>query len=112
MNEITMYDQSLASLNEIYETMMSPEYDLSLAKQPDDVKIRAGYQLFEVQKKRTDLENKKIDAIINAFDENAAALKAGISQVQQTKQNLDNITAFLNAVSALVGIIAGIMKYF
>lgn len=112
MNEITMYNQSLACLNEIFETMMSPEYDLSLAKQPDGVKTRAGLQLLEVQEKRTDLENKKIAAIINALEENASALKAGITQVQQTKQNLDNITAFLNAVATLVGLIAGVMKYF
>jgi hypothetical protein len=68
---------TLAEIQKVVNTMLSPEWSLALDKESDDTKTEADIALEGAQKRKLLLENAQLEDIAKKLIENEKRLKAG-----------------------------------
>lgn len=98
-------DQTLQQLDATLLKMTSPEWDLALVGQPQDVVTQAAKALSQVQSARLQLGNTDLSEIRDKLVENEGELEAGRLEVTKVLGKFETVETALGVVSSFLGIV-------
>lgn len=103
-------DQTLAQLDATFLKMTSPEWDLALVEESDEVVAQSAKALSQVQTARLQLGNAELGEIRDKLVENDGALAAGRLEVTRVLDKFETIEMALGVVSSFLGIVARVVS--
>lgn len=103
-------DQTLQQLDATFLKMTSPEWDLALVGQPQEVVTQAAKALSQVEGARLRLGNAGLGEIRDKLVENEDALEAGRLEVTRVLDKFETIETALGAVSSFLSIVARVVS--
>lgn len=109
MDPTQVKQETVQTLQEAIVQMTSPEFELALLGQPDDVVKNAKRERARVQTARLILENAQLAAIRDQLAANETALREGRQRVTQAMQNLQQVQDVLAAVSSFVDLVGRVV---
>ncbi len=109
MNNNTV-DKSLSELNKILDDMLEKSFSGAVDSLTKKEKIDFAQKLSDTQKTILILERQKLEDIIHEFEHKAPDLKEAINKVEKTRQTMEEVEAYLKAVTAFLYLIARILK--
>ena len=101
--------ETVQILQEAILRMTSPEFELALLEQPDDVVKNAKRERARVQMARVILENTQLAAIRDRLVANETELREGRRRVNEAIQNLQQVQDVLGAISSFVDLVGRVV---
>ncbi len=109
MTATELYSETLASLNETRNKLLSPQWQAVLDDGSKQERIDASKQLMHVQAAISSLSNAVLSNIAKEMCDNDAALKDSIAALQEALEHLNKAADVISAVTTLLAIVAKIV---
>ena len=101
--------ETIRALNQLFQKMMSAEWDLALDGATGAQKANAIRLLGKVQRARMKLRTAQLAGIRDKLKQNEAGLRTGKAALERAARNLRNVEAVLNAGAGLLAIVARVV---
>jgi hypothetical protein len=101
---------TLDELQKAVTTMMSPEWNLALKKNPESIQTDPDEALLAAQERRLALENAKLEKIAQKLIENEKGLLDGRKNLDEALADLKNVQKVLDMTTDFIKIVDRILE--
>ena len=109
MNATELYSETLATLNDTRNKLLSPEWQAELDNGSKQERIDASKQLRHVQAAISSLSNAILSKIATQMCANENALKDSTAALKTALDRLDNVGNVLSAITTILGVVAKVV---